>query len=110
MLLDDAEYGALYGILNGDKTFKDKPKNQDSSLRQRVYKKWKSGQYELKEFHGPMAENTPQRIVHTNTGSIVIKKSELLLIVHVTMTKVKLSKTLWHIGTAVYRKILFRNY
>ena len=30
--LDDAEYGALSGILNGDKTFKDKPKNQDSSL------------------------------------------------------------------------------
>lgn len=74
---DDAEYRALFGILNGDKKFKDWPKNQESSLRQRVYKKWKSGQYEMKEVHDPMARNTAQRIVHTNTGSIVIKKSEL---------------------------------
>ena len=83
MPLRDAEYGALFGILNGDKTFKDWPKNQDSSLRQRVhYKKWKSGQYKMKEAHDPMAGNTVQHIVHTNTGSIVIEKSELLSIVH----------------------------
>ena len=54
-----------------------------------MYKKWKSGQNEMKEFHGLVAGNTVQRIVHTSTGSIVIKKSELSLIVHVTMTKVK---------------------
>ena len=52
------------------------------SLGQRVYKKWKSGQYEMKEVHDPMAGNTVQRIVHTNIGSIVIKKSELSSIVH----------------------------
>lgn len=72
----------MFGILNRDKTFKDWPKNQDSSLRQRVYKKWKSGQCEMKEVHNPMAENTVERIVHTNTGSIVIKKSELSSNVH----------------------------
>ena len=84
MPLDDAEHGALFGILNEDKSFKDWPKNQDSSLRQKVYKKWKSGQYdhEMKEVHDPMAGNTAQRFVHTDTGSVVIKKSELSSIVH----------------------------
>ena len=89
MPLGDAEYGALFGILNGDKTFKDWPKNQDSSLRQRVYKKWKSGQYEMKEVHDPMAGNTAQRIVHTDTGSIVIKNQNFRQLFMVTMTKVK---------------------
>ena len=114
--LDDAEYGALYGILNGDKTFKDKPNNQDSSLRQRVYKKWKSGQYEMKEFHGPMAGNTLQHILHTNTGSIVIKKIRTFVSrsCYYDQSKgdgaLKLSKTIRHRYTPVYRKILFRNY
>ena len=100
--LDDAEYGALFGILNGDKTFKDWPKNQHSSLRQRVYKKWKSGQYEIKEVHDPMARNAAQRIVHTDTGSIVIKKSDLSSIVHSYYDEskgdgaLKLSKSIRH--------------
>ena len=83
--MDDPEYGALFGILNGDKTFKDWPKNQDSSLRQRVHKKWKSSQYEMKEVHDPMV----QRIVYTNTGSIVIKNQNFRQSFIVTMTKVK---------------------
>ena len=54
-----------------------------------AYKNWKSSQYEMKKFHGPIAGNMVQCIVYTNTGSIVIKKSELSLIVHVTITKVQ---------------------
>ena len=102
MPLEDAEYGPLFGILNGDKTFKDWPRNQDSSLRQRVYKKWKSGQNEMKEVHDPMAGNTVQRIVHTNTGSIVIKKLELSSIFHSHYDQskddgaLKLSKSIRH--------------
>ena len=102
MPLDDAEHGALFEILNGDKTFKDWPKNQDSSLRQRVCKKWKSGQYEMKDVHDPMAGNTAQRIVHTDTGSIVIKKSELSSIIHSYYDEskgdsaLKLSKSIRH--------------
>ena len=87
---------------NDHKTFKDWPKNQESSLRQRVYKKWKSGQYEMKEVHDPMAGNTVQRILHTNTGSIVIKKSELSSIAHGYYDEskgvgaLKLAKTIQH--------------
>ena len=44
-------YDALHSILSGlEKTFQDLPKNSDGSLRQRVYKKWKSGVYEVKMF------------------------------------------------------------
>ena len=111
MSLDDAEYGALFGILNGDKTFKDWSKNQDSSLRQRVYKKWKSGQYEMKEVHDPMAGNT----VHTTTGSIVIKKSELSSIVHGYYDQskgdgaLKLSKTIRHRYGGLSRNFIQKN-
>ena len=113
--MDDAEYGALYDILNGDKTFKDWPKNQESSLRQRVYKKWKSRQYEMKEVHDPMAGNTVQRIVHTNTGSIVIKKSELSSIVHSYFDEskgdgaLKLSKTIRHRYSGLSRNFIQKN-
>ena len=115
MPLDDAEYGALFGILNGDKTFKDWPKNQDSSLRQRVYKKWKSGQYEMKDVHDPMAGNTVQRIVHTNTGSIVIKKSELSSIVHSYYDEskgdgaLKLSKSIRHRYSGLSQNFIQKN-
>ena len=108
---DDAEYGALFGILNGDKTFEDWPKNQDSSLRQRVYKKWKSSQ-EMKEVHDPMTGNTVQRIVHTNTGSIVIKKSELSSIVHCYYDQskgdgaVKLMKSIRHRYSGLSRNFI----
>lgn len=113
--MDDAEYGALYDILNGDKTFNDWPKNQESSLRQRVYKKWKSRQYEMKEVHDPMAGNTVQRIVHTNTGSIVIKKSELSSIVHSYFDEskgdgaLKLSKTIRHRYSGLSRNFIQKN-
>ena len=49
----------------------------------------KSGQCEMKEIHDPMAGNTIQRIVHTNTGSIVIKNQNFRQSFTVTMTKVK---------------------
>lgn len=110
--MDDAECGALFGILNGDKTFKDWPKNQDSSLRQRVYKKWKSGQYEMKEVRDPMAGNMVQRIVHTNTGSIVIKKSKLSSIVYGYYDQskgdgaLKLSKSIRHRYSGLARNFI----
>ena len=113
--MDDAEYGALYDILNGDKTFKDWSKNQENSLRQRVYKKWKSRQYKMKEVHDPMAGNTVQRIVHTNTGSIVIKKSELSSIVHSYFDEskgdgaLKLSRTIQHRYSGLLRNFIQKN-
>ena len=79
--LDDTEYDTLYGILSGEKAFKDWPKKQDSDLRQRVYKKWKSGQYEIRDVHDPMVGNIAPRILNTKTNCIVVKKSDLPSIV-----------------------------
>ena len=61
--MDDAEYKALYGVLSGERTFKEWPKKQNSGLRQRVYKKWKSGQYQLCDIHDPM-EGRKQSFAH----------------------------------------------
>lgn len=79
--MDDAEYEALYGVLSGERTFKEWPKKQNSGLRQRVYKKWKSGQYQLCDIHDPMVGSKVLRIVHTVTNCIVVRKSDLSSIV-----------------------------
>lgn len=115
MPLDDAEYDALYGILNGDRAFKDWPKKQESGLRQRVYKKWKSGLYQMKDVHDPMAGNTVRRIVHTDTNCIVVKKSELSSIVHSYFDQskgegaLKLAKSMRHKYSGLSRNFIQKN-
>lgn len=78
--MHDAEYETLYGVLNDERTFKEWKKN-NSGLRQRVYKKWKSGQYQLCDVHNPMVGSKVLPIVHTVTNCIVMRKSDLSSIV-----------------------------
>lgn len=56
-------------------------KKNNSGLRQRVYKKWKSGQYQLCDVHNPMVGSKVLPIVHTVTNCIVMRKSDLSSIV-----------------------------
>ena len=77
MPLEDDEYEALFAILSGEKGIQDWPKNDKKALRQRVYRKLKSVQYQVREVHDPITAQTSKRIVHTATGNIVVKKSEL---------------------------------
>lgn len=79
--LDDDVYDALHSILSGERTFQDWPKKCDASLRQRVYKRWKSGVYELKDVHDPMVGSISKRIVEKESNSIVVKRSEVSKIV-----------------------------
>ena len=54
--IDDDVYDALLLVLSGAiSLFQDWPKTDDPSLRQRVYRKWKSGFYEIRDVHDPMA-------------------------------------------------------
>lgn len=65
-----------------ERTFKERPPQKNSSLRQRImYRKWKSGQYQLCDVHDPMVGSKVLRIVHTVTNCIVMRKSDLSSIV-----------------------------
>ena len=79
--IDDDVYDALLLVLSGAIRFQDWPKTDDPSLRQRVYRKWKSGFYEIRDVHDPMAGKICQRIVHKASNCIVVKKSEVSKIV-----------------------------
>ena len=68
--LDDDVYDALFSILSGTRTFTDWPKNSEGSLRQRVYRKWKTNWYEVKEIHDPIAGCLTKRI--TDTGHRIV--------------------------------------
>lgn len=46
-----------------------------------MYKKWKSGQYQLCDVHDPMVGSKVLRIMHTVTNCIVMRKSGLSSIV-----------------------------
>lgn len=48
---------------------KDWPKTENRALRQRVYRKIKSGQYQVQEVHDPMTGQNKGRIVHTGNHS-----------------------------------------
>ena len=69
----------------------------------------------MKEVHDPMAGTTVQRIVHTNTGFIVIKKSELSSIVHSYYDEskgdgpLKLSKPIRHRYSGLSRNFIQKN-
>ncbi|XP_032229374.1 uncharacterized protein LOC116612872 [Nematostella vectensis] len=79
--LNEDEYDALFSLLSVEASLKDWPKTENKALRQRVYRKLKSNKFELREVHDPMTAIKVQRIVHTGTGCIVAKKSELPKIV-----------------------------
>ena len=80
---------ALYSILSRERMFQDWPKTSDASLRQRVYKKWKSGVYELKDVHDPMVGGKWKQIVHKPSNSMVVKKSEVSKIVNCVYQETK---------------------
>lgn len=46
-----------------------------------MYKRWKSGVYELKDVHDPMEGSISKRIVEKESNSIVVKRSEVSKIV-----------------------------
>ena len=46
-----------------------------------MYKKWKSGQYQLCDVHDPMVGSKVLHIMHTVTNCIVMRKSDLSSIV-----------------------------
>ena len=79
--MDDDVYDALFSVLSEAKSLSDWPKNSDKGLRQRVYRKWKSNMYVLKEIHNPAAGKLERRIVERATNCIVIKKSEVAQLV-----------------------------
>ena len=79
--IDDDVYDALLLVLSGARRFQDWPKTDDPSLRQRAYRKWKSGFYEIRDVHDPMAGKICQRIVHKASNCIVVKNSEVSKIV-----------------------------
>lgn len=113
--MDDVEYQALYGILSGEKSFKEWPKKQDYNLRQKVYKKWKSGQYKMCDIHDPIVGKKVPRIVHTATNGIVVKKSELSSIVECYYGEskgdgaLKLVNNIRHIYSGVSRNKIQKN-
>ena len=79
--LDDDVYDALFSILSGTRTFTDWPKNSEGSLRQRVYRKWKTNLYEVKEIHDPIAGCLTKRIIYRPLNCMVARKSGIAQIV-----------------------------
>ena len=54
-----------------------------------MYKKWKSGVYELKDVHDPMVGRISKRIVQKESNSIVVKRSEVSKIVDCVFQETK---------------------
>jgi len=75
--MDETDYDALYSVLVGAKTFGDWPKTDDKELRQRIYRKWKSGLYDVREIHDPNVGGMTKRIIHKPSNCIVLRKSEV---------------------------------
>ncbi|KAJ7373316.1 hypothetical protein OS493_012907 [Desmophyllum pertusum] len=76
--LDDDVYDALFSVLSGTRSFKDWPNNSETNLRQKVYRKWKSDMYEVKEIHDPIVGCSTKRITYKKTDCIVVRKSQQL--------------------------------
>jgi len=59
-------------------TFSQWPKKKDSSLRQKVYRRWRSGVYKIRQVEDPRdSKKATEKIVEKSTGKIVLKQSEV---------------------------------
>lgn len=115
MPLDDDVYDALYSILSGAKSLNDWAKKGDKGLRQRVYRKLKSGIYAYQEIHDPLVGKMNKRIVEKATNCIVVKKSEVSQLVDCAYDEAKgegakkLTKRMSQLYSGLSRQIIQQN-
>lgn len=75
--LSDDVYDKLLDVLRKPDLLSDWPKSKDSKLRQKVYKRFRSGRYEIKQVQYPADGKRKEKIVESSKGKIILKKSEV---------------------------------
>ena len=75
--LSDDVYDKLLDVLRKPDLLSDWPKSKDSKLRQKVYKRFRSGRYEKKQVQDPADGKRKEKIDESSTGKIILKKSEV---------------------------------
>ena len=75
--LSDDVYDKLLDVLRKPDLLSDWPKSKDSKLRQKVYKRFRSGRYEIKQVQDPADGKRKEKIVESSTGKVILKKSEV---------------------------------
>ena len=75
--MSDDVYDKLLDVLRKPDLLSDWPKSKDSKLRQKVYKRFRSGRYEIKQVQDPADGKRKEKIVESSTGKIILKKSEV---------------------------------
>lgn len=87
--MSDDVYDKLLDVLRKPDLLSDWPKSKDSKLRQKVYKRFRSGRYEIKQVQDPADGKRKEKIVESSTGKVILKKSEVESLVKSTTNQQK---------------------
>ena len=75
--MSDDVYDKLLDVVRKPDLLSDWPKRKDTKLRQKVYKGFRSGRYEIKQVQDPADGERKEKIVESSTGKVILKKSEV---------------------------------